>query len=80
MIDNLSKTESEIVKHRLNEICPKKSLEEMDIIEVKKAVRIAFEIVGYLPENFDDDFSKTWGSSEVETLGEFAYEVWRCSP
>lgn len=71
--------DSEIVRDRLIEVCPNESIKEMDILEVEKCVRIAFKIIGYLPENFDDDFSKTWGSSDVETLGEFAYEVWRCS-
>lgn len=73
-------SDSEIVKARLEDVCPQKSIKEMDVLEVEKAVRIAFEVIGYLPENFDDDFSKTWGSSSVENLWEFAYEVWRCSP
>lgn len=71
--------DSEIVRDRLIEVCPNESIKEMDILEVEKGVRLAFKIIGYLPENFGDDFSKTWGSSTVETLGEFAYEVWRCS-
>ena len=81
--DNLvdsDSTDSEIVKARLLDVCPNKSIKGMDVLEVEKGVRLAFKIIGYLPENFDDDFSKTWGSSSVETLGEFAYEVWRCSP
>ena len=73
-------TDSEIVKARLIDIYPNKSIKGMDVLEVEKDVRLAFKIIGYLPENFGDDFSKTWGSSSAETLGEFAYEVWRCSP
>ena len=39
---------------RLREVCPKKQMSEMDIIEAKKSVKVAFEIIGFKPENFDE--------------------------
>lgn len=67
---------SDIVYNRLKEVCPQKSLSEMDILEVQKACRVAFEIIGYSPENFDESFMKTWESSERDDLYEFIYDVW----
>ena len=68
--------ESLIVESRLREICPKKNLSEMDIIEVEKATRIAFEIIGFKPKNFKKIFQKTWESSEANMLCDFIYGVW----
>lgn len=68
-----------IVLRRLREVCPKKQMSEMDIIEAKKSVKVAFEIIGFKPENFDEAFQKTWESSEVERLSDFVYAVWRCA-
>ena len=67
--DNLvdsDSTDSEIVKARLLDVCPNVNLHEMSYVELKRRVSVAFKIIGYLPENFDDDFFKTWGSSSVE--------------
>lgn len=71
--------ESLIVESRLREICPRKNLSEMDIIEVEKATRVAFEIIGFKPQNFNDVFQKTWESSDAEVLSEFIYDVWGCA-
>jgi hypothetical protein len=68
-----------IVLRRLREVCPKKKMSEIDIIEAKKSVKVGFEIINFKPQNFDEAFQKTWESSEVEMLSDFIYAVWRCA-
>lgn len=67
---------SQIIKSRLNEVCPSQTVSEMDIIEVEKSCHIAFEIIGYLPKNFTVAFQKTWESFDGEMLCDFIYKVW----
>lgn len=67
---------SQIVKSRLKEICPVKKMSEVDIVEAEESCHIAFEIIGYLPKNFQVAFQKTWESYEGEMLSDFIYQVW----
>ena len=66
-----------IVKERLRDICPRENVSNMDVIEVEKATNVAFKIIGYNPENFDDDFRKSWENSDAVMLWEFIFDVWR---
>lgn len=68
---------SDIVRERLREVCPTERVSEKDIIEVKRDCRVAFRIIGYIPENFDDAFQKTWESSDADDLCDFVFDVWR---
>lgn len=65
-----------IVRNRLKDVCPQQKFCEMDIDEVEKATRVAFQIIGYNPENFSDAFRKSWESFEGEMLWEFIFSVW----
>ncbi|MBP5421716.1 MAG: hypothetical protein J6Y78_04640 [Paludibacteraceae bacterium] len=65
-----------IVLRRLREVCPKKEMSELDILEAKKSCKVAFEIIGFKPRNFDEAFQKTWESSEATMLSDFVYSVW----
>ena len=51
-------------------------MSELDILEAKKSCKVAFEIIGFKPRNFDEAFQKTWESSEATMLSDFVYSVW----
>ena len=71
---------SEIVRKRLEDICPVRRLEDMDILEVEKSCHVAFEIIGleHRNERFDKAFKKAWENSDAEMLWEYIYCVWGC--
>lgn len=69
---------SDIVRERLREICPIEKVSEVDIVEVKRDCMIAFEVIGYNPQNFEESFQKTWESSDAEDLCDFIFKVWEC--
>ena len=70
---------SEFMLSRFREITPARKLSDMDIIEVERDCKVAFEIVGYNPSDFDDSFQSAWESSEAEDLSDFIFDVWRQS-
>lgn len=65
-----------IVKNRLQEICPLEKMEDMDILEAEKNCNVAFKIIGYEPNDFEESLRKVWESSTSEYLCDFVYEVW----
>lgn len=66
------------VYERFQEVVPTVKLEDMDIIEVEKAVNVAFKIIGYKPQNFDESFSKAWKDpSPICCLNLFLMCIWR---
>lgn len=69
--------DSEFMLSRFRDICPVENMEDVDVIEARKSVDIAFKIIGYFPENLDNVFRKTWETSEADVLSDFIYEVWR---
>ena len=66
----------QMVYDRFSEIVPVENLENLDILEVKKSLKIAWEIIGYSPKNLEKSFKKVWENSEATSLFEFIYEVW----
>lgn len=66
-----------IVLNRLREICPVYIVKDMDIDEVELDTRVAFEIIGFNPENFSEAFRKSWENSDKQFLSDFVYDVWR---
>lgn len=67
---------SEVMKARLQEVVPSDSLQSMSPSDVEKAVRVAFRIVGYVPNNFQKAIDDAWGESTATELWEFVYDVW----
>ena len=68
---------SKVVRDRLKEICPDYHLSDVDIDEIESDVKVAFEIIGYEPQNFNDSFHRAWESSDATLLWEFVYDIWR---
>ena len=68
--------DSIFMRRRFKEITPDDNLEDLDVIEVEKAVDIAFEIIGYNPVDKDKSFNTAWTSSGAVKLWEFIYDVW----
>lgn len=66
------------VKERFREIVPSKNLENLDILEVEKSLKISLKIIGYSPKNLEKSFEKTWKTSTATTLVDFIYECWEC--
>ena len=70
---------SEIVKSRLMDICPNKQVSNMSFDDIVKDTHIAFEIIGYDINNLEDIVLGALANFKGNNLGEFVYEVWRCS-
>lgn len=70
-------TESEFMLTRFRDICPCKSLIEIDVLEVESDCKTAFEIIGFHPSDFDVAFNKAWETSDATDLADFIYDVWR---
>jgi len=69
---------SEVMKSRFHEVVPESQLLTMSAPDVEKAVKIAFEVVGYTPkDSFKKIVDRAWGESTATELWEFVYDVWR---
>jgi len=65
------------VYERLEEIVPKRKLEDMDVIEVETSCKVAFQIIGYKLKAFDKSFQKAWKHSVATMLFEFIFDVYQ---
>lgn len=69
---------SEIVKAKLQEVCPEQRLSSMYMVEVEDFVKTAFSKIGYTPsKNIEKSIDKAWANSDrTDFLWEFVYKVW----
>ena len=67
---------SEVMKSRLDDVCPVKKVGEMTSDELLKAVNVAFEVVGYEPIDIGKAMEHINNTSNVEMLSEYVYLVW----
>ena len=69
---------SEIIKSRLDSICPSENLENSMMSEVESWVSIAFQKINYTPKNLGKSLDKAWhNANPKETIPDFVYRVWR---
>ena len=69
---------TEVMKARLQEVVPDRYLQHMSVTDTEKAVKVAFEIVGYTPKsNLQMAIDRAWGKSTATKLWEFVYDAWR---
>ena len=61
---------------RFKEIVPLQKIEEMDVIEVENATKIAFKVVNYTPRDFEGAFTRAWRRSVGVVLFEFIFDVY----
>lgn len=67
-----------IVYSRLEEVCPPQNTHEMSDDELVRACNVAFQIIGYNPNNLQDSVSKILERDEYPPLlFEFVFEVWK---
>lgn len=70
--------ESEIVLARMEDICPSSMIDDVDIDLLEKSVKVAFEIIGYKPNDIRVATEKA-----VEKMGHkgelyrLCYNAWR---
>lgn len=67
---------SEIVRARLEEVCPVQKIKDMSYGEIVKSTNVAFKIIGYEPINLEEAMSYINNTSDVEMLSDYIYEVW----
>lgn len=69
---------SEIIKAKIQDVCPDKRLSSMYMVEVEDFVKSAFAKIGYNPsKNIDESIDKAWATSDKnDFLWEFVYRVW----
>ena len=67
---------SEIIRDRLNEVCPVERIENMTDDDILRAVNVAFEIIGYNPINLEEAMEYINNTSNAGMLSEYIYEVW----
>lgn len=64
------------VYERFAEVIPRDKLENLDIIEVERATRTAFRVIGYVPRDFKESFNRAWRHSVAVMLFEFVFDVY----
>ena len=67
---------SEIIFNRFVDVCPEKKIEDMSDEELLKAVKVAFDIIGYNPINLEKAMDFINKTANVEYLSEYVYFVW----
>ena len=67
---------SEIIRDRLNDVCPVERIEDMTDEDILRAVNVAFDIIGYNPINLEEAMEYINNTSNVEMLSDYIYEVW----
>lgn len=61
---------------RFKEVIPVKRLDEMDLDDVFKSCRTAFEIIGYTANDLDRSIEEAWAYSSAESLFQFICDVY----
>lgn len=69
-------SKSRILAMRLEDICPKKSIEDCTLDELIKDTNVAFEIIGYSPVDLNKSVEKVYLKHESAPLWKFIYDVW----
>ena len=67
---------SEILKNRLEDICPLQRVDELSSTELDNAIDIAFEIIGYNPKFLETSKEYVRDTSNAVQLWEYIYDVW----
>lgn len=68
---------SRILAMRLEDICPKKYIEDCTLEELINDTNVAFEIIGYSPSNLNKSVEEVYlNARESVPLWEFIYNVW----
>lgn len=69
---------SEIVKSKIDNIAPSKTLENSMMMEVESWVSVTFNQIGYTPRNLKKSMDQAWHTTNVnESISDFVYRVWR---
>lgn len=70
-------SKSRILAMRLEDICPKKSIEDCTLDELIKDTNVAFEIIGYSPVDLNKSVEEVYlNARESVPLWKFIYDVW----
>ena len=69
-------SKSRILAMRLEDICPKKSIEDCTLDELIKDTNVAFEIIGYSPVDLNKSVEEVYLNCESGLLWKFIYDVW----
>ena len=69
-------SKSRILAMRLEDICPKKSIEDCTLDELIKDTNVAFEIIGYSPVDLNKSVEEVYLKYESAPLWKFIYDVW----
>lgn len=69
-------SKSRILAMRLEDICPKKSIEDCTLEELIKDTNVAFEIIGYSPIDLNKSVEEVYLNCESGPLWKFIYDVW----
>ena len=67
---------SEIVRARLEDVCPVQRVDELSADELDNAIDIAFEIIGYNPKFLETSKEYVRDTSNAVQLCEHIYDVW----
>ena len=69
-------SKSRILAMRLEDICPKKYIEDCTLDELIKDTNVAFEIIGYSPVDLNKSVEEVYLKYESVPLWKFIYDVW----
>ena len=63
---------------RLRDVVPSRTLSQLDLDEAQTSCIVAFEVIGYSPENLEKSFEKVLkSSSDFHELSDFIYSVYK---
>ena len=63
------------VYERFQEIIPKRKVADLTAEEIMHDCKIAFEIIGYEPNDLKKAFTKAWETSKAVEVYEFVFDV-----
>lgn len=66
----------EVIKKRLQEICPDKRIDDMTYDEMERAIHTAFEIIGYEPNDLNKSWEYAYNNCKTEYLWDYIYTIW----
>ena len=71
-------SKSRILAMRLEDICPKKSIEDCTLDELIKDTNVAFEIIDYSPVDLNKSVEEVYLNARESAvpLWKFIYDVW----
>ena len=71
-------SKSRILAMRLEDICPKKYIEDCTLDELINDTNVAFEIIGYSPTDLNKSVEEIYSNTRESAvpLWEFVYDVW----